>query len=154
LYFVTTILPASTPDQTNKFGISGSFQSSQLGIALPIRIGESFTISPSFALSSIDQVGTDIQIGLQPRWYFEAGETQPFLAFRGGLLFNSPSTGSSIVDGLIGISFGGEHYISPKFSIGIEAGFSLGIGSEKSMRFGPSGLMLSTGTSLFATIYF
>jgi len=53
------------------FGVSGTIQSSQLGISMPIWLGEKFVLAPAVDFKYAEKVETDISIGVAPRFYFK-----------------------------------------------------------------------------------
>ncbi len=138
-----------------KVGISASFQGLHSDIVIPLWISKFEMLAPGFSITSIKDAGTEIQFALIGRSYFNKNTVAPFIGGRLGTIIYSPSSGDALQDFVVGISGGGEYYISRNFSFGIEGQLNLGIADKNSVRYGnPGGRALSTGTSLFATIYF
>lgn len=143
-----------------KFGLSGSFQGNQLGISLPIWIGDKAVLAPAFQLAYAEKVGTDFGIGLEQRFYFRHEKLSPYFGFKLGALLNMPASDSEIdtktkVDIVGGIAFGAEYFLDNNFSVGVEAQGNVSKSDKGSNRFGnPDGINFNTATRISATIYF
>ncbi|NIT55304.1 MAG: hypothetical protein GWN00_03390 [Aliifodinibius sp.] len=79
-----------------------------------------------------------------------------YVGGRAGAFFNLPSgNAEETTDWLLGLALGGEYFLNPRFSIGVEAQANFAISDDSSGRFGnPGGLSLNTATAIFASIYF
>ena len=141
------------------FGISGSIQSSQLGLLFPIRVKENFILAPSIDLKIAENIGSDLSIGLAPRFLLRTEKLCPYIGLKFGALINVPSSENSInlgtqIDILTGIAFGAEYFLADKFSVGIEAQGNFVISDKQSYRFGnPDGKNFNTATVVMFTIY-
>lgn len=159
--FLIVSLSASLHSQDKKFiGISGSIQGNQYGILIPMWLGEKFVLAPAIDLKYAEGTGTDIGIGLSPRFYLKNDKTAPYFGLKIGALLNKPSSENEIdtdtkLDLLGGIAFGGEYFLAEKFSFGVELQGNFTKSDDKSNRFGnPGGLNFNTGTMISATLYF
>ncbi|MCK9617017.1 MAG: hypothetical protein M0R21_04195 [Lentimicrobiaceae bacterium] len=143
-----------------KIGLSGSVQSSQFGISLPIWLGEKFVLAPALDFEYAEKIGTDFSIGLAPRFYFKKDKLSPYFGLKLGTLINIPSSDNTIdsktkYDFIGGLAFGAEYFLGDNFSLGVEAQGNFTKSDKNSNRFGNSGgLNFNTATMIFATIYF
>lgn len=160
-FFLAFLCPGYSYSQTKgKIGLSGSIQSSQLGISLPIWLGEKFVLAPAFDFEYAEKIGTDFSIGLAPRFYLKNEKLSPYFGLKIGTAINIPSSESGIntknkYDIIGGLAFGAEYFIGDSFSVGVEAQGNFTKSDENSNRFGNSGgLNFNTATMISATIYF
>lgn len=143
-----------------KIGLSGSIQSSQMGISLPIWLGEKFVLAPAFDFVFAEKVGTDISIGLAPRFYLKNEKLAPYFGLKAGTIINIPSSDNTIdteniFDFIGGLAFGAEYFIGDNFSLGVEAQGNFTKSDVSSFRFGnPDGFNINTATMVSATVYF
>jgi hypothetical protein len=143
-----------------KYGLSGSVQSSQFGISVPMWLGEKFVLAPGFDLKYAETVGTDFSIGLAARFYSRVESLRPYFGMKAGTAVYMPSSKNGIntttkVDILGGIAYGLEYFITDNLSFGVEAQGNITKSGEKSTRYGnPGGLNFNTATMISATIYF
>ena len=143
-----------------KIGLSGSIQSSQMGISLPIWLGEKFVLAPAIDFEFAEKIGTDLSIGLAPRFYLKNEKLAPYFGLKIGTALNFPSSTNTTdtvtkFDIIGGLAFGAEYFIDDNFSLGVEAQGNFTKSDENSNRFGnPGGLNFNTATMLSATIYF
>ena len=141
-------------------GLSGSIQSNQLGISLPIWLGEKFVLAPALDFEYAEKIGTDFSIGLAPRFYFKNEKLSPYFGLKLGTAINIPSSDNTIDeetkwDILGGVAFGAEYFLGDNFSVGVEAQGNFTKSDKNSNRFGnPDGLNFNTATMISATIYF
>jgi hypothetical protein len=159
--FVVFLFSNSLFSQTKrKIGLSGSIQSSQFGISLPIWLSEKFVLAPAFDFEFVEKVGTDLSIGLAPRFYLKNDKLAPYFGLKLGMAINIPSSNNTIdtktkFDIMGGLAFGAEYFIGDNFSLGVEAQGNFTKSDKNSNRFGnPDGLNFNTATMLSATIYF
>ena len=151
---------SSFSQSERKIGLSGSIQGNQYGILLPIWLGEKFVLAPAFDLKFAERVGTDISIGVVPRFYFKNEKLAPYFGLKFGAVINIPYSDNKIdnetkVDIVGGFAFGAEYFIAEKFSVGIEAQGNITKSHKNSFRYGnPDGLNFNTATMISATIYF
>ncbi|MFN8134597.1 MAG: hypothetical protein U0Z17_05010 [Bacteroidales bacterium] len=143
-----------------KVGLSGSLQGSQYGISVPCWAGPKTVIAPFIDFRYGESIGTDFSVGMETRFYLKTEKIRPYYGFKLGAAFNIPSSENTIndnttIDGVAGIAFGGEYFISENFSVGIEAQGNLTKSAEDSDRYGnPGGINFNTATRVSATIYF
>ena len=140
-------------------GLSGSVQSNQFGILLPIWLGEKFVLAPAFDLKFVDKTGTEFSFGLAPRFYFNHEKLAPYFGLKVGTIMNFPSSDNDIdakiFDILAGLAFGAEYFLTDRLSVGVEAQGNFTISDKDSDRFGnPGGLNFNTATMVSVTIYF
>ncbi len=141
-------------------GISASLQGNQYGISLPLWLGEKFVLAPGIEAKYAEGIGTDLILGLAPRFYFKNENLAPYFGLKFGAVINFPSTDNTAnednkVDIIAGLALGAEYFIADQFSVGIEAQGNFTKSADESSRFGnPGGLNFNTGTLITATIYF
>jgi hypothetical protein len=141
--------------RTPKMGLSASLQDNQFDFLIPIWIGSKATIAPVFGVNWIQDAGTDLHIGLVPKFYFSRNKVSPFISLRGALLRTIPSVGEGTTDWLFGLAIGGEYFFDENFSVGIESQLNYTVSDKRSTRFGnPGKNNLNTAAALFASIYF
>lgn len=152
---VSNTIPAQELSHGN-FGISAVFNSTQGDILFPIWVGGYNTIAPSIGVVNIQDQFTDLSLGLVYHHYFPFNKNfAPFLGLRGGALLGTPESGNGTTDYLLGVGGGGEYFLSPNFSVGIEAQLNFTFSDEKSVRFGnPGRTNINTGSVIFASVYF
>jgi hypothetical protein len=144
-----------TKTPSSGVGLAASIQEGQFDIMVPIWLSERFTIAPAIGIVWAEDAGSDIRIGIAPRYYLRKEALSPYVGLRLGALMNSPSNGSSTTDILIGGAFGGEYFFSEYFSLGVEAQANMVISDSKSARFGNPGKMnLNTAAAVIAGVYF
>ncbi len=138
------------------FGLSASVQGGQLDIILPIWVGSKIVIAPAFSVVYVEDAAIDLGVGIAPRFYLRTGRVAPYIGGRAAAFFLMPSgNAQNITDWLLGLTLGGEYFLDPKFSIGVEAQANFAISDDFSGRFGnPGGLSLNTATAIFVSIYF
>lgn len=143
-----------------KIGLSGSLQSSQLAISMPIWMSEKFVLAPSVGFQFAEKIGTDLSVGLSPRFYLKHEQIAPYFGLKLGATINMPSSEniidqSSRVDIVGGVAFGAEYFIADHFSLGVEAQGNCTKSDKNSYRYGnPDGFNVNTATAVSATIYF
>jgi hypothetical protein len=143
-----------------KTGLTASFQESQYGILVPIWLGERFVLAPALNFSFAEKMGTDIGIGLAPRFYLKKETVSPYFGLKFGAMINLPyseleTDKNNKVDIVGGVAFGAEYFLAENFSLGVEAQGNLTKSDEGSNRYGnPGGLNFNLGTMLSATVYF
>ncbi len=154
LFIAFSVLVYGQEQNATRIGISTIIQGSQIDLLVPIKT-ESFSIAPSFGLLWAQDGGTDIHLGIIPRFYLTHGKAKPYLGGRVGILIYSPNQGSTTTDYLIGLSGGGEYFLNEHFSFGVEAQLNLTISDSNSLRFGNPGKdNLNTASAVFVSYYF
>lgn len=104
-----------------KYGLTASVQGGQPAIMVPLWLGDTMVLAPGFQLNYIENVRSDFALFLAPRFYMEMKRVAPYITARVGVMFNRPDVGTKTQDLLLGAGFGGEYFVNPKFSFGIEA---------------------------------
>jgi len=138
-----------------KIGLSALITTSQLDILVPIWVAEKIVLAPALSTQFVQDAGSDIGIGLVPRYYFKTEKLAPYIGGRVGAFFNIPKEGDNSTDLLLGLSFGGEYFFNRNFSLGVEAQGNFTFSGENSSRFGnPGGVNFNTGSAIIANIYF
>jgi len=152
--FLVTLGRGQETSYPTRIGLSASLQGNEFDILLPIR-SEHVEIAPAFGMLWAEDGGSDIHLGVVPRFFLHRDKVAPFIGGRVALLIASPQGGSSTTDGLVGLAFGGEYFLDEHFSFGVESQLNLTLSSDKSARFGnPGKKNLNTAAAVFATVYF
>lgn len=140
---------------TSGIGLSASLQEGQFDILIPIWFSNSFSLAPAVGLASAEDGGSDIRLAIVPRYFFYKRDFAPYIGAKFGVLLASPENGTSTTDMLIGLAGGGEYFLDPHFSLGVEGQFNILMSDENSVRFGNPGKMnMNTAAAVFATVYF
>lgn len=146
---------AQEATSTSGIGLSASLQEGQFDILVPIWFGSNFSLAPAVGFSSAEDGGSDIRLAIVPRYYFYKREFAPYAGAKLGVLLASPETGTSTSDILVGLAGGGEYFLDPHFSLGVEGQFNVIMSDDNSARFGNPGKMnMNTAAAVFATVYF
>lgn len=148
-------LLAQSKTPSSGVGLATSIQDGQFDIMVPIWLGEKFSLAPVVGILFAEGGGSDIRIGVAPRFYLRKEELSPYVGLRVGALMSSPSNGSSTTDIVLGGAFGGEYFLSASFSLGVEAQLNLALSDDNSTRFGnPGKKNINTGAAVIASVYF
>ncbi|MFN3557070.1 MAG: hypothetical protein ACK4VN_14015 [Bacteroidales bacterium] len=156
--FFFCVLVQAQPN--GKVGLSGTIQGPQLGISIPIWLAPNAVLAPGLDIRYAETVGTDVSIGLAMRSYIKVETLSPYWGVKLGSVFFNPSSEQNTdlktrIDLIGGLAFGAEYFISPHFSLGLEAQGNFTKSDENSLRFGnPGGLNFNTATMVMATVYF
>jgi hypothetical protein len=138
-----------------KKGLTAAIQNNQMDIMFPFWTAEKFVIAPAFSVLYVQDRGTDLAIGFVFKVYKSVKKISPYWGGRAGILILSPDDGNNTQDFLAGILIGGEYFLHPQFSFGIEAQINASFSDESSLRFNnPGGMILNTATAITANIYF
>lgn len=153
-------LGASGQD-VRRLGLTASMQGPQLGIMMPVWLGNSFTLAPAIDFKYAQDIGSDLAVALVPKYYFRTEGVAPFISARAGAAFSFPAEGNHLseqentTDLLGGLGFGAEYFFTPRFSAGVEAQANFTKSDENSSRFGNAGaLNFNTATAASISIYF
>jgi hypothetical protein len=128
-------------------------------VYLPIRIAPQFRLEPSLGIFSRDQAGTlpdtrDVTLGIGGFWLAPvAAQVDLYAGGRLKLNFaheSTPAGSTSDTDVSIAAALGGEYYLVPHFSLGLEG--QLGYFSHGSVNGDDSGFF-TTGVA-FLRLYF
>ncbi|NNC82362.1 MAG: hypothetical protein HKN79_02195 [Flavobacteriales bacterium] len=124
-------------------GLRVGIQSEQLGIHVPIWVGDLATLGPSIGYSTATDSGTDLLFGLAFRGYLNENQAAPFIGLQYAALIASPpredEEDKATIDNVIGLMLGGDYFVSPQFSLGVELQLNYTISDEDSNRFGNRG---------------
>lgn len=154
------LISISFSQEARFIGLSGSVQSNQFGILLPMWLEERFVLAPAFDFKFAENIGTEFSIGIIPRWYFNDEMFAPYFGLKIGTIINIPSSKNEIdtdtkADIIGGVAFGVEYFLTEKFSFGVEAQGNITKSDKYSSRFGnPDGININTATMISATVYF
>jgi hypothetical protein len=136
-------------------GITASLQGGQFDILVPWWLGETFSLAPGIGIAWMQDLSTNISLGIVPRFYLRKERIATYVGARAGVLLTSPAEGESTTDILVGGSLGGEYYLDPRFCLGVEAQLNATINDERSATFGnPGNININTAAAVFATVYF
>ena len=137
-------------EMTRKFGLTGSVQGAQTTILVPLWLGDKFTLAPGFNLSWVDGGTTNIGLLVMPRLYLHMNRIAPYISGTAGVMLNMPNGGGDTTDLMFGLGLGGEYFINPKFSFGVEArlnGMMLDLSGAKVFS-------ITTANAVHANVYF
>ena len=140
-------------------GFSGTVQTSQFGIEIPIWASKNVSISPAIDFQWAQKDGEDYGFGIVPRFFFSSKKFAPYLGFRGGMLQFTPAKdntiGVSTTDWVAGLEGGAQYFFDPRFSIGVELQANFTKSDKNSMRFGnPGNWNFNFATMVSANVYF
>jgi hypothetical protein len=151
--FLNTDLIAQA--KKGQFGISGSIQTIQSDISMPIWITDDLVVAPAFGLLYMSDVATDMSFGGAFRIYTAKNKFSPYLGCRIGFLILMPKVVDNVSDYIAGLFWGGEYFFNSKFSVGGELQLNASFSGRTSDRFNnPGGHNINTGTAVYATFYF
>ncbi len=137
-------------EMIRKFGLTGSVQGGQTTILVPLWLGDRLTVAPGFNVIWVDGSRTNIGLQVTPRIYLDMNRIAPYITGTVGVRLNMPNAAGDTTDLMFALGFGGEYFINPKFSFGVEAllnGFSTDIS-------GANILSITTATAVHANVYF
>jgi len=140
--------------KSRKFGLSAGFYNDQTDIMLPVWVSPKIVFAPSFSALWVEDGGTDLGFGIAFRFYHNINKIYPYFGARLGVLVLSPKDQDSVTDFLSGVILGGEYFLYPQFSLGIEAQVNATFSNDESSRFGnPGGMNINTGSVIIANHY-
>jgi hypothetical protein len=149
---------AQEADSTSTYGLTASFQSSQLDILVPVWISSRVSVAPEVGLAWENGTGADLHLGIAPRFYLSRNKVSPYYGLQVAMLKTIPSSGSGVTsttDWLAGFTFGGEYFLDNHLSFGVEAQGNFTFSDPNSSRFGnPGKTNFNTAAAVFATVYF
>jgi len=146
----TNLLQAQQRQVDRHFGLTAYVQTSQTSILVPIWVNPMLTIAPGFSFSYLENSGSQIGFFLMPRIYIDMRRVAPYVALRVGAHINAPKRARNTTDFLAGVGFGGEYFINPRFSFGVEAiidGQIIDLGTGNNIK-------LDTSGAVHANVYF
>jgi hypothetical protein len=113
-------------------------------------MGDTMVIAPGLSLNWVDGVTTNIGLFVQPRFYTNMRRVATYLTGQVGVMMIMPNGGGDTTNLQVSGGLGGEYFINPKFSLGIEA-LLQGLVADIS---GASGKSITTITVIQGNIYF
>ena len=137
-------------EMTRKFGLTASLQGGQTTILVPLWLGDRLTVAPGFSLLWVDGGTTNIGLMVTPRLYFDMNRIAPYISGTVGVMLNMPNGGGDTTSLILGIGLGGEYFINPKFSMGVEARLNGAVADIS----GANNLSMTTATAVLANVYF
>jgi hypothetical protein len=139
---------------SRKVGLSAGFYNDQTDIMLPVWVSPKIVLAPSVSALWVEDGGTDLGFGIAFRFYHHINKVSPYFGARLGVLVLSPKGRDSVADFVSGVMLGGEYFLCPQFSLGIEAQVNATFSNDQSSRFGnPGGMNINTGSVIIASIY-
>lgn len=160
LILLTLILPflllAEEDTEKPNMGFSVVVQQSTFDLQIPLWLSDSFILAPAIGTRYQDNIGTEVDFGLAARLFTNNKSARPYFGFKAGIIYTTfESATSSLMDIIVGPSYGVEYFFNPNISLGIEGQLNFIFFDENSLRFSnPSGLNINTAAVLFASIYF
>lgn len=137
-------------EMTRKFGLTGSLQGGQTTILVPLWLGDRLTVAPGFSLLWVDGGTTNIGLQVTPRLYLDMNRIAPYISGTVGVMINMPNVGGDTTNLILGIGLGGEYFINPKFSMGVEARLNGAI-----LNISGAGVAtITSATAVHANVYF
>lgn len=143
-------LSAQQRSVTRTWGLSASVQTGQVDILIPIWAGNSLVLAPGFNVNYVQNVTTNLGVEIVPRLYLDNARVSPYITGVAGLNFNMPDVGRDTTDLILGIGLGGEYFVNPKFSFGVEGrvtGFVFDLSTAQNTA-------ISTSGAVVANVYF
>lgn len=131
-----------------KYGLAASIQGGQPAIMVPLWLGDRIVLAPGFQINYVENGRSDFALFLVPRLYTEMRRIAPYITAQVGVMFDR--RGTKTQDLLLGAGFGGEYFVNPKFSFGIEA---LLLGNILDIS-GAGTVAVSTAMAVIANVYF
>lgn len=129
-------------------GLAASIQGNQTNILLPIWTSQETVIAPVVGIRYEADIATNLNLGVQSRFYRTLGrDFAHYLGVQGLIQHRSPDVGDDQTDLIIGGTGGGEYFLNPRFSLGVEAQLNL------FLRDGNNNI-LATGAAITGTYYF
>jgi len=145
-----------------RVGLTASLTNPHLDIILPIYFGNTFSIAPAFGFASVEDIGSDVSLGFVMRSYQVKSSISKYVGL-GLAMMKSKSDVDSVfptsyetqTDLLVSPQVGVEKNFDSSFAIGISAQVNIVKPDKNSFRLGyPDKLLINTGTSLYATLFF
>lgn len=154
--FLGMVLFSGFAQERPKMGITGTLQDNQLGIMMPFWVGEKLVLAPAFDFKFAKSIGSEISLGLIPRFYFKNEKLCPYFGLKAGvMLYRVFDSNQNTLDLLGGLAYGVEYFFDNNFSVGVELQGNVSKSDKNSIRFGnPGGINFNTATMVMATIYF
>lgn len=150
IFLATETTFAQSRPAEGAVGISASVQSSQTNIKVPIWASENIVIAPLVGITHQDDNFTQLNVGINPRFYQSLGDDfATYIGLQGILQqtsFDDNQTNDES-DFLIGASGGGEYFLDEHFSLGVEGQLNFLLNDNNSN-------VISTATALTGTFYF
>lgn len=139
---------AQSPPPQGTIGLSGSLQSSQTIIALPIWLTPQVTLAPNLGFTVREDARDDLILGAEAHFYTRRARVAPYLGPRLLILIADPDTNADTrTDLLLGGLGGAEFFLTSQFSFSVEGQLNVRFNDNRGNTFG-------TGTAVRATVYF
>lgn len=136
--------------ETRTAGLTASLQGGQMTILVPIWAGDMMSIAPGVGLQHTDNTGTIIDLVLAPRFYIRMDRVAPYFGGRLGATITMPDgPADNTYDWNGGAVFGGEYFVNPMFSFGVEAQINIRIFDSAAADY-----RINTGAAAHANVYF
>jgi len=150
ILLATGSVSAQEGDMTRTWGLAATLQGGQPAVTVPLWMGDTMVIAPGLSLNWVDGVTTNIGLFVQPRFYTNMRRVATYLTGQVGVMMIMPNGGGDTTNLQVSGGLGGEYFINPKFSLGIEA-LLQGLVADIS---GASGKSITTITVIQGNIYF
>ncbi|MFA7326752.1 MAG: hypothetical protein WC121_08825 [Candidatus Kapaibacterium sp.] len=160
LILLTMLLPflllAEEKVEKPDMGFTVVVQQSTFDLQIPMWLSDRFILAPAIGTRYQDNLGTEIDFGLGARIFTNDKSARPYFGLKAGLIYTSFEANTpSLMDIIVGPSYGVEYFFNSNISLGIEGQLNFVFFDENSLRFSnPSGLNINTAAVLFASIYF
>ncbi|MBI4946505.1 MAG: hypothetical protein HY840_08905 [Bacteroidetes bacterium] len=154
-FLVSVSVLIAKEDNDKSIALGASFQGAQTDILCQFWLTDNATAGPFLRFLSVEDMASELGIGLFGKIYFYKQKVAPFFGWQLGIIQGMPKVGDNTTDIVLGLGIGGDYFFDSNFSVGIQASLNFTKSDEKSNRFGnPGGLNVNTSTSLNAFIYF
>ncbi|MDZ7266342.1 MAG: hypothetical protein ONB48_04305 [candidate division KSB1 bacterium] len=143
--------PAHAQNQEIKrtWGVSTYLQTAPVTIVIPIWLTPQFVLAPLLNVNYQEKAATTLGAGFALRIYPSMQRVAPYWGVNGRAInINLSGPGGSATGYAGSIYFGGEFFINPKFSLGVEPGISITLPPNS----GP--INVATTTLMVATAHF
>lgn len=131
------------------WGVSTYLQTAPINLVIPIWITQQVVLAPLVNFNYLENSATTIGGGLALRIYPVMERVAPYWGVRAQAATVIPSgPGGSATGYAAAIYFGGEFFINPKFSLGVEPGVTVALPPYS----GP--INVTTATVMVATVHF
>lgn len=122
-----------------------------LDVLVPIWLGDVTVLAPGISVLYVEDSGTVLGLLLTPRFYLRMSRVAPYIGGRVKAIITVPDAGSNTYDWAVGLVFGGEYFVNPKFSFAVETQLN---GFIPDNPVAGADFILNTGASIVATVYF
>lgn len=131
------------------WGVSTYLQTAPVNIVIPIWLTPRFVLAPLLTVNYLENSATTIGGGVALRIYPVMQRVAPYWGVRAQAINTNPSGPGSGATAYAGsLYFGGEFFLNPKFSLGVEPGLNITLPPNS----GP--IAVTTATVMVATVHF